>query len=279
MGDAKEKKDDLSKQALALTRREWLAGLGQAVIFSGLPLPPGQEQVSGGPPLPPGLYAPSFDHLSHILSSDGAFLAMPPGAQTEYLRPRTGPFFPRGFVQDEFAIVRRIVEIILGEDLKTSQERPDQGATASSYDEIAQWIDFVVASAPQTRAMARNLSAEHRALAVAYFASEEPVRELETFEPERVCREGFAWLGEASHRRFAKEFLHATSDGQLALVQIISDARAEKSATSAGTRLFDFLKAESIRGFYTSRLGLKELDYKGNAFYGDPPGCGLAPKD
>jgi hypothetical protein len=28
-----------------------------------------------------------------------------------------------------------------------------------------------------------------------------------------------------------------------------------------------------IRGFYTSRLGLKELDYKGNAFYAESPSC------
>jgi len=38
--------------------------------------------------------------------------------------------------------------------------------------------------------------------------------------------------------------------------------------------LLDFLKSESIRGFYTSRVGLKELD-KGNSFYVKSSGCNL----
>jgi hypothetical protein len=273
MDDAKEKAE-LSKQSLALTRREWLAGVGPAVVLSRLPLPPIKEQASGSS-LPPGLHAPSFDHLAHVLGSDGAFLPVPAGTETEYLRPRTGPFVPQAFVQDDFAIVRRLVEIILGEDLRNSTEKVERGAPASIYDDVAEWIDLVVANAPKVRALAKNLPAEHRALTVAYFGSEEPVRELETFEPERLCHEGLAWLDEESHRRSAKRFLDATPAGQVQIVHAINDARPEKSATHAGTRLFDFLKAESIRGFYTSPAGLKELDYKGNAYYGEPPGCGL----
>jgi len=143
--------------------------------------------------------------------------------------------------------------------------------------EVAEWVDLVVASAPQVRAAARSLSPGHRRLAVAYFGTEDSVRELETFEPERVCREGLGWLDEESSRRNGKGFFKSEPADQAALLQTISDARADKSVVTAGTRLFDFLKAESIRGFYTSRLGLKELDYKGNAFYGTSPGCGLAP--
>jgi hypothetical protein len=37
---------------------------------------------------------------------------------------------------------------------------------------------------------------------------------------------------------------------------------------------FKLLKAEIIRGFYTSQAGLKEVDYKGNGFYAKSPGCG-----
>ena len=48
-----------------------------------------------------------------------------------------------------------------------------------------------------------------------------------------------------------------------------------RSAANAGTRFYDLLKAESIRGFYTSRRGLKELDFKGNSFYAESPGCGI----
>jgi gluconate 2-dehydrogenase subunit 3-like protein len=102
--------------------------------------------------------------------------------------------------------------------------------------------------------------------------------ELETFEPERICREGLTWLGEESQRRFGKAFLNTAPVGQVQLVQAISDARPDKSGVHAGARLFDFLKAECIRGFYTSRRGLKELNFRGNSFYGEPPGCGLTEK-
>lgn len=47
---------------------------------------------------------------------------------------------------------------------------------------------------------------------------------LESFEPERVCREGLAWLGEESQRRIAKGFVDVDASGQAELVRAISDA-------------------------------------------------------
>jgi Gluconate 2-dehydrogenase subunit 3 len=275
---ASENKIDERKPGVALTRREWLMSLGSAVILSGFRGAPGLVQTdshAARAPLPPGLYEPSLGHLSHALDSKGAFLPIRPGAATAYARPHPGRFVPQAFTQEEFAVVRRLVEIILGEDLKNASEKLARGAPASIYDEVAEWIDLVVASAPGTRTVALNLQADQRALAIAYFGSEQPVRYLESFGPESVCREGLAWLGEESQRRIAKGFLDVDASGQAELVRAISDARPDRSATHAGTRLFDFLKEETIRAFYTSRMGLKELDYQGNSFYGQSPGCGL----
>jgi hypothetical protein len=279
--DEAEKKSDKGKSDTSLTRREWLLSFGGAVVLSGFRGAPGQagrEPQGIGAALPPGLYRPSLDHLTHALASDDPFLPIPPDAATEYVRPRSGPFVPQAFAQEEFAIVRRLVEIILGEDLKKSSDKAAApGVPASIYDEVAEWIDLVVATAPRVRSLARNLPADERALAVAYFGSEEPVQELETFEPERVCREGFAWIGEESLRRFGKGFADAAGAEQVEIVKAISDVRPDASAVHAGTRLFDFLKSECVRGFYTSRLGLRELDHKGNSFYAESPGCSLTP--
>jgi hypothetical protein len=278
--DEATKKIDKGDFVVLLNRREWLVRLGSAMVLSGFRGAPGQAQQEPhdvGAALPPGLYRPSFDHLAHALANEAPFLPIPRGTETEYLRPRSEPFIPQAFAQEEFLVVRRLAEIILGEDLKHLLEKPAYGAPASIYDEVAEWIDLVVASAPGIRRLAQSLPADQRALTVAYFGSEEPVRNLETFEAERVCHDGLAWLREVSQQRFAKGFLDADPAGQVELVRAISDVRPDKSAIHAGTRLFDFLKAESIRGFYTSRLGLKELDYKGNSFYGEPPGCGLTP--
>jgi hypothetical protein len=278
--DEDKKKIGEAKPGGEFTRREWLLSLGSAAVISGFPgVPAGAQQESQaiGAALPPGLYRPSLDHLAHALASDAPIVPIPQGTETEYLRPRSGPFVPQAFADEEFRVVRRLVEIILGEDLQSLSGKPASGAPASIYDEVAEWIDLVVASATEIRRLARNLPAEQRALTVAYLGSEEPMRELETFEPERVCHAGLDWLGEESQRRFAKSFLAVDAAEQFELVRSVSDVRPDKSLIHAGTRLFDFLKAESIRGFYTSRMGLQELDYKGNIFYSEPPGCGLAP--
>ena len=278
MNEAKNKSDK-GKPNTTLTRRELLVSLGAAAVISGFQDVPGQTPDSPVPSaqLPPGLYSPSIDHLTHALRSDGPFLAISPAAETEYRRPTLGPYVPQGFTAEEFLLIQRLVEIILGEDLENSPSHSVDGPQHSIYSECAEWIDLVTASAPAVRRTARNLAADHRSLAVAYFGSEDPLRQLETFEPERVCREGLVWLGEESHHRFGKAFLDAGRANQITLVQAISDARPDKSAVNAGTRLFEFLKAECVRGFYTSRLGLKELEYKGNSFYAESPGCGPLP--
>jgi len=121
--------------------------------------------------------------------------------------------------------------------------------------------------------VALSLPADQRTVAAGYFGSDEPLQELATFEPENTCRRGLAWLGDESRHRSRKDFLELASADQVELVRYISDAGAETENTHAGKTFFKFLKAESIRGFYTSRRGLKELDYKGNAFYPGSPGC------
>ncbi len=182
MDDTKNKSGE-GKSDNALTRREWLLSLGSAVVLAGYSGAPGataaQAPAPGTGPLPPGLYVPSLDHLTHALTSDDPFHPIPPGAETEYVRPRSEPFVPQAFAHEEFPVIRRLVEIILGEDLKDSEEKPLPGAPASIYDEVAEWIDLVVASAPTVRAQALNLPADQRAVAAGFFGSEEPLRELE----------------------------------------------------------------------------------------------------
>lgn len=272
-----DRKVEPGQPVASLSRRDWLLNLGSAVILSGFAGMPGESQPTEHDlttALPPGLYTPSIDHVTHALNQDGPFFSIPPGAETQFVRPRSGPFLPQAFSSEEFTIIRRLVELILGEDLKTAPAQQAAGAPETLYDEVAEWIDLVAYSGPGVRAAARDLTPEQRALAVAYFASEEPVHELETFEPERICKEGLAWLQQETERRSFREFLTVPSATQTELLASISDIRPDPAISNAGTRLFAFLKAEALRGYYTSRLGLKELNYAGNSFYGQSPGCG-----
>jgi Gluconate 2-dehydrogenase subunit 3 len=287
MGD-KPKKTEEAKDQTTLSRREWMLSLGSAIVLAGTAGTPGDAALAAGQavpavgaestaPLPLGLYQPSFDHLRHVLMRDDSFVTIPAGAQTEYVRPRLGPFHPQFFSPEEFETIRRLVKIILGEDLKTSGPKSPPGGPTGIYDEVAEWIDLVAASAPDVRKLATEIPTEQRALAVAYFGGEEPVRELETFEPERTLREGLAWLSQASQQRFKKAFLHLTRGEQLLLASSISDSHTSLSQNNAGTRFFDLLKRECIRGFYTSRLGLGELDSAADTFHPEPPACTAKP--
>ncbi len=132
--------------------------------------------------------------------------------------------------------------------------------------EVAEWVDLRVASAAAVRDAANRIGLLYRVLAVAYLGSAQ-VTELETANPEKTCREGLEWLSN-SH-----QFLFLAEEQQITILESISDRRSDEQNENAGTRLFTYLKAEVIRGYYTSQAGLKELDFKGNAFYARSPGC------
>jgi hypothetical protein len=219
-------------------------------------------EVSESALLPPGVYRPSTDHLSHALMSAERFHPIPPGCPTDYVRPSTGPFEPLFFSASEFPIIRRLTQLLLGE----TSERSAVGQ------EVAEWIDLRVSSAEDVRKAAAALNPLYRDLAVAFYGPAR-VQQVENWNRANTCREGLAWLASVAQTQHSKEFLALETEKQIALLDAVSDERADKETQNAGTRFFDFLKAEAIRGFYTSRTGLKELDFKGNAFYARSPGC------
>ena len=243
-----------------LTRREWLLRLGEITALAGVAgLVPefatalaGQEQAAAA--LPPGLYEPSPAHLMQALSAQGA-PAIPPGSETDYVQPRQGPFHPQFFSAEEFRVVTRLVEILLG--------NVDPAALAES----AEWVDLRFLSAANVREAVRRLDPLHRALAVAYYG-EPHVVELETSDPQAIARAGMAALEEQA-QKLGQPFRELSASRQADLVREMSQAPQETPLR----RFYDLLHRETIHGYYTSRAGLKELDYKGNAYYSVCPGC------
>ena len=64
--------------------------------------------------LPPGLYDASAEHLVHALTSGGNKWSPPPGSETDYAQPNSSPFQPQFFSVEEFRVVTRFIEILLG---------------------------------------------------------------------------------------------------------------------------------------------------------------------
>lgn len=233
------------------TRRSWMVTISQAAAGASLALNLPAD-LSSAQPLPPGVYGPSSDHLSHALMSAEQFHPIPPGCPTDYVLPRNGPFQPQFFTTSEFQVISRLIALLLGEN------------SPRLSPEVAEWIDLRVASAAAIHRASQHLQPLHRSLAVAYYGSAE-FAEIDNSDPAAICRQGLASL--------STDFLSLDITKQVALLDTISDDRAGERLPTPGTRFFDYLKAETIRGFYTSKAGLKELDFKGNAFYARSPGC------
>ncbi len=255
-----------SSQADDLSRRQWLLRLGEMVVLAGVSglvpesaaalLQTGQNMSPAAAALPPGLYDASPEHLVHALSSGSKKWSPPPRSETEYVQLNAPPFQPQFFSAEEFRVATRFVEILLG------------NANSTALAQAVQWFDQWLYSAAGVRAAAQHLDPMHRLLAVAV-NGEESVRELETADPQSVARAGLAALRDLSLQVHGQEFLQLAPSQQIDL--LISAGTAQPG--NPQRKFLEIARAQAIRGYYTSAAGLEELDYKGNAYYGDSPGC------
>lgn len=149
------------------------------------------------------------------------------------------------FAPADFTVVQHLTALILGEQNDTPP-----------VPEVARWIDLIVASSADVQKAARALSAADRNLAIGFFG-ERSVREMEETDAQALCRTGLTSLG-------GPEFLKLSEAEQLSMLE---------SMQSANDPFLKWFKARVQDGFYTSKEGLKELDYKGNSFYAESPGC------
>ena len=204
---------------------------------------------------------------------DQRFMNPAPGSETEYARPSPQPFVPAFFSAEEFPTVRRLVWLTL--NASTAAPAPIEPASDETVDEIAEWIDLVVSQSASVRSAARKLSPPHRTLAIHYYGREE-VQQLETADSQKVWKDGLAWLQRESQRMSGGAFLKLSDAQQIDLLQNLfkeSGARPSDKQAENPAEFARLLKRQVIQGYYTSQAGLKELDYQGNAFHGESPGC------
>jgi Gluconate 2-dehydrogenase subunit 3 len=242
------------------TRRDWVLTIGQAAAALAIP----SRVYADTPaevPLPPGVYLPSADHLGHALMSADRFHSISPGCPTDYIRPTNTPFSPLFFSAAEFPVVLRLTQLLL-----------DDISDAGVSQEVAEWFDLYVSSADGVRQAELNLSSLHRALATAFYGSAAQ-HHIAKPSPATTSQDGIKWILDAAQTQHSSEFMTLDAEQQKVILRSISDEVVPKQLENPGTRFFALLKAETIRGFYTSRAGLQELNFRGNAFYARSPGC------
>jgi gluconate 2-dehydrogenase gamma chain len=90
---------------------------------------------------------------------------------------------------------------------------------------------------------------------------------------------GLKWLDATCASRYGSEYMGCTQAQQKEILDLIAyrkSAAQDESLTHA-IEFFSFLRNFTADGFFTSKIGIKYLGYKGNTFLTEFPGCPPVP--
>ena len=91
---------------------------------------------------------------------------------------------------------------------------------------------------------------------------------------------GLFWLDGFCTDRYGKAFLECTPEQKKEVLDLIAFRKNAKldSSLSQGVAFFAFLRRLTCDGFYTSKIGIADLQYIGNATLSEFPGCPPVPE-
>jgi gluconate 2-dehydrogenase gamma chain len=80
-----------------------------------------------------------------------------------------------------------------------------------------------------------------------------------------IYRGGLAWLDQAMKARGAEDFASATPAQQTALLDLVAYRRNQSPELAPGIEFFTWARRMTVDAFYTSAIGIKDIDYRGNS--------------
>jgi hypothetical protein len=86
-----------------------------------------------------------------------------------------------------------------------------------------------------------------------------------------IYTKGLAWMDQAAKERGAADFVTATQAQQFALLDQIAYRRNKSEPLAAGIEFFGWVRRMTVDAFYTSEIGFRDIDYRGNAPMGSYP--------
>jgi hypothetical protein len=91
---------------------------------------------------------------------------------------------------------------------------------------------------------------------------------------------GLAWLDLTCNDRYGKVFLECAGVEQKELLDQIAyrENAAKDAALGPGVKFFSLLRDLTTDGFFTSEIGIKYLEYIGNTYLAEFPGCPPLPE-
>jgi len=91
---------------------------------------------------------------------------------------------------------------------------------------------------------------------------------------------GLFWLDSLCTDRYGKVFLECTPEQRTIVLDAIAyrENAKQDSSLRQGVAFFSFLRRLTCDGFYTSKIGIADLQYIGNATLSEFPGCPPLPE-
>ena len=86
-------------------------------------------------------------------------------------------------------------------------------------------------------------------------------------------RGGLAWLDAECQERWAKTFLLAADGERASVLDDIAWPRRARPELSHGVAFFTMFRDLTASGFWTSKIGIADLEYRGNEFVREWTGC------
>jgi hypothetical protein len=86
-------------------------------------------------------------------------------------------------------------------------------------------------------------------------------------------RTGLTWLDDESKKRFTKAFIDCDATQRKAVLDDIAWPRRARPEMQAGVRFFNFFRNFTASGFWSSKMGVDDLQYMGNRPAAQWNGC------
>lgn len=90
---------------------------------------------------------------------------------------------------------------------------------------------------------------------------------------QKWMRNGLQWLNAECTRRFKKGFVACTADQQKLVLNDIAFPKKASAAMKPGVEFFTHFRDLTASGFWTSRIGFKDIGYMGNTIVPVWTGC------
>jgi hypothetical protein len=148
------------------------------------------------------------------------------------------PFTPQFFSAHEYATVRVLADMVIPKD-----ERSGSATEAG----VPEFMDFVMVDPLETQ------------------------REREGRQTS--MRGGLAWLDHQCASRFDKTFLECTDAERREVLDDIAWPAKARPEMKPGASFFSGFRDLTASGFWSSRMGIEDLQYQGNTFVAEWKGC------